>query len=190
MDERTRRFLLDVSVLERMNGPLCEAVGRENGSVMLAELADLGLFLVPLDDRKEWYRFHHLFGEFLRNRLKLQDPGRTSALFRIAAEWCEGQKMLEEAVDYYLAGQQYEEAMRLLEPMRSVMIRREFQAIRSWLSKIPEQMLMQRPYLYFSYIFSLLWVHDVNTADRHLRMAEKNPAAPSNRHSINRLRSS
>ncbi|MFC3770431.1 LuxR C-terminal-related transcriptional regulator [Paenibacillus sp. GCM10012303] len=171
LDERTRRFLLDVSVLERMNGPLCEALGGENGSVKLAELADLGLFLVPQDDRKMWYRFHHLFGEFLRNRLKLQDPGRTAFLFRTAAVWCEGQEMLEEAVDYYLAGQQYEEAMRLLERMRSVMIRREFQAIRSWLSKIPEQMLMQRPYLYFSYIFSLLWAHDVDTADRHIRLA-------------------
>lgn len=173
LDMRTRRFLLDVSVLERMNGPLCEAVGGENGSVKLAELADLGLFLVPLDDRKEWYRFHHLFGEFLRNRLRLQDPGRADALLQTAAEWCKGQRLVEEAVDYYLAGQQYEEALRLLERMRSVMIRREFQAIRFWLSKIPEQMLMQWPYLYFSYIYSLLWAQDVDTADRHLRLAEQ-----------------
>lgn len=172
LDEPTRRFLLDVSILQRMNGPLCEAVGGKNGSKKLAELEDLGLFLIPMDDRKEWYRFHHLFGEFLRNRLKGQDPGRTVALFQSAAEWCERQEMLEEAVDYYLAGQQYEEAMRLLERMRSVMIRREFQAIRSWLSAIPEQMLMQRPYLYFSYIFSLLWAQDVDTAERHLRLAE------------------
>lgn len=172
LDEPSRRFLLDVSILQRMNGPLCEAVGGKNGSKKLAELEDLGLFLIPMDDRKEWYRFHHLFGEFLRNRLKGQDPGRTVALFQSAAEWCERQEMLEEAVDYYLAGQQYEEAMRLLERMRSVMIRREFQAIRSWLSAIPEQMLMQRPYLYFSYIFSLLWAQDVDTAERHLRLAE------------------
>lgn len=173
LDEPTRRFLLDASVLRRMNGPLCEAVGGENGSRKLAELADLGLFLVPMDERKEWYRFHHLFGEFLRNRLADREPARTDALFRSAAEWCEGREMLEEAVDYYLAGQKYEEAMRLLERMRSVMIRREFQAIRAWLSAIPEHMLMQRPYLYFSYIFSLLWAQDADTAERHLRLAER-----------------
>jgi len=173
LDERTRRFLLDVSVLERMNGPLCEAVGGENGSLKLAELADLGLFLVALDDHKAWYRFHHLFGAFLRNRLTLEDSSRTCALYRTAAEWCESKEMLEEAVDYYLAAKQYEEAMRLLEQMRSIMIRREFHAIRSWLSAIPEQMLMQRPYLYFSYIFSLLWAQDVEGADRHLRLAER-----------------
>lgn len=173
LDERTQRFLLDVSVLERMNGPLCEKVGGGNGSVKLAELIDVGLFLVPLDDRREWYRFHHLFGEFLRNRLELQDPVRTNALFQAAAEWCEGQEMLEEAVGYYLAGQRYEEAMRLLERMRSVMIRREFHAIRSWLQAIPEQMLIQRPYLFFSYIFSLLWSHDVEKANRYLLLAEQ-----------------
>ncbi|WP_276356119.1 LuxR C-terminal-related transcriptional regulator [Cohnella caldifontis] len=173
LDEPTKRFLMDVSVLQRMNESLCEAVGGGDDSGKLAELADLGLFLVPLDDRKEWYRFHHLFGEFLRNRLMLRDPARTSILFRAAAEWCERQELLEEAVDYYLAGQQYEEAMRLLERMRSVMIRREFQAIRTWLSAIPEQMLMQRPFLYFSYIFSLLWAQEVDVAERHLRLAEQ-----------------
>lgn len=173
LDGPTQRFLMDVSVLQRMNASLSEAVGGTYGSAKLAELADLGLFLVPLDDRKIWYRFHHLFGEFLRNRLKLQDSDRTNVLFRAAAEWCEQQELLEEAVDYYLAGQQYGEAMRLLERMRSVMIRREFQAIRSWLSAIPEQMLMQRPYLYFSYIFSLLWAQEVDAAERHLLLAEQ-----------------
>lgn len=173
LDERTRRFLLDVSVLARMNGPLCEAVGGENGAAKLAELADLGLFLIPLDDHKEWYRFHHLFGSFLRNRLERQEAGRIGALCQAAAEWCERKELLEEAVDYYLAAKRYEEAMRLLEQMRSVMIRREFQAVRSWLSAIPEQMLMQRPYLYFSYIFSLLWAQDAEAADRHLRLAER-----------------
>ncbi len=175
LDEGTRQFLMDISVLQRMSGPLCETVaGGENGSVKLAELADSNLFVIPLDDDKVWFRFHHLFGEFLRTEQRRRDPGRTKALFRAAAQWCESEELLEEAVDYYLAGQEYGEAVRLLEQMRSIMIRREFQALRAWLSVIPEELLMQHPYLFFSYIFSLLWVQDLDLAERHLRLAEQN----------------
>lgn len=172
LDEPTRQFLMNVSVLQRMNGPLCEAVGEENGSEKLAELADSNLFLIPLGEEKDWFRFHHLFGEFLRKQQRRSDPGKTKALYRMAAEWCESQELLEEAVDYYLAGHEYAKAICLLEQMRSIMIRREFQALRVWLSAIPEQLLMQHPYLYFSYIFSLLWVQDLDLAERHLRSAE------------------
>lgn len=179
LDEPTKQFLMNVSVLQRMNGPLSEAVGGESGSEKLAKLVDGNLFLIPLDDDKTWFRFHHLFGDFLRKQQRRCDPGKTEALNRAAAVWCESQELLEEAVEYYLAGHEYTEAIRLLEQMRSIMIRREFQTLRVWLSAIPEQLLMQHPYLFFSYIFSLLWAQDLDLAEQHLRLAEQHYEASS-----------
>ncbi len=179
LDEPTQQFLLNVSILQRMNGPLCKAVAGKNGAEKLAELAKLNLFLTPLDEDKEWYRFHHLFGEFLLQQLRRRDPAKMNMLFQAAAAWCESEELLEEAVDYYLAGACYTEAIRLLEQMRSMMIRREFSTMKVWLSAIPEKLLMQHPYLYFSYIYSLLWAQDLDLAEQHLKLAEQHYAASS-----------
>ncbi|MFD1177892.1 LuxR C-terminal-related transcriptional regulator [Paenibacillus puldeungensis] len=179
LDEATRQFLLDVSILQRMNSPLCEAVAGEHGADKLEELLHLNLFLIPQDDQREWYRFHHLFGEFLLREQQRRDPDKLYELYEAAAIWCEKQQLLEEAVDYYLAGAEYNQAIRLLEQMRSLMIRREFSTMRVWLSVIPTELLQQHPYLYFSYTFSLLWGQEVDLAERHLIMAERHFEAAS-----------
>lgn len=179
LDEPTRRFLLDVSILQRMNGSLCDAVSGKNGADKLTELAERNLFLISLDENKEWFRFHHLFGEFLLKELKRREPERVSLLFHAAAAWCESQNLLEEAVDYYLAGACYPEAIRLLERMKSMMIRREFSTMKLWLSAIPEALLLRHPYLYFSYIYSLLWGQEPELAESHLQLAEQHYEADS-----------
>lgn len=179
LGEPLRQFLLNVSILQRMNGPLCQAVAGEDGAVKLAELAKLNLFLIPLDEEKNWFRLHHLFGEFLLKHQQRLDSAKTAALFRAAAAWCESQEMHEEAVDYYLAGACYTDVIRLLEQMRSLMIRREFSTMRDWLSAIPEELLMRHPYLYFSYIFSLLWAQELELAERYLQLAEQHYDASS-----------
>ncbi|MFC0214610.1 LuxR C-terminal-related transcriptional regulator [Paenibacillus chartarius] len=173
MDETTRRFLTSISVLQRMNGPLCEALAGTHGATKLAELAASNLFLIPLDEEGEWFRFHHLFGEFLLKQLKTQNTAEADALYRTAGAWCESRQLTEEAVDYYLAGRAYPEAIRLLEQMRSIVIRREFTTLRTWLSAIPEPLLVEHQYLYFSYIFSLLWANEPETAERYLQQAER-----------------
>ncbi|MDF2815768.1 MAG: putative transcriptional regulator [Paenibacillus sp.] len=173
LDESSQQFLMNVSILHRMNGPLCEAVAGKNGSEKLAELIGMNLFLIPLDENKEWHRFHHLFGEFLQKQQKCHCPGKTKELYNAAAVWCESMGLLEEAVDYYLAGLCFTEAIRLLEQMRNIMIRREFSTLRVWLSAIPEQLLRQHPYLFFSYIFSLLWDDDLDLAEQQLQQAEQ-----------------
>lgn len=179
LDEPTRQFLLNVSILQRMNGQLCKAVAGEQGAQLLAELEKGNMFLIPLDEDREWYRFHHSFSEFLLKRQRRLDPAKTNVLFQSAAAWCETQGLLEEAIDYYLAGTCYSEAIRLLEQMRSLMIRREFSTMKVWLSAIPEELLMQYPYLYFSYIFSLLWSQELELSERYLQLAEKHYAASS-----------
>ncbi|MEF2965694.1 LuxR C-terminal-related transcriptional regulator [Paenibacillus sp. M1] len=175
-----RRFLLDISVLRQMNHPLCVAVAGEDGAGRLEELISLNLFVIPLDEHGSWYRFHHLFGEFLRNRLERTAPHRINVLYQSAAAWCESQGLLEEAVDYYLAGASYPEAIGLLERMKSLLIRREFSTMKVWLQAIPDDLLMRHPYLYFSYTYSLLWGQEPDLAERYLQQAERHCEANGN----------
>ena len=88
-DEQLRTFLLETSVLDRLSGPLCNAVTGRGGSQTLLEQAErAGLFLIPLDELRGWWRYHHLFADLLRARLQQEQPGRTAQLHRNAAAWC------------------------------------------------------------------------------------------------------
>ncbi|RXZ81715.1 helix-turn-helix transcriptional regulator [Paenibacillaceae bacterium] len=174
LDEATRQFLMDVSVLKTLNGPLCEALsGEPNSERKLAELARDNLFLTPLDEQNGWYRFHALFGDFLKKQQQRHHPNKTEKLYRAAASWCEAQGFGEEAIDYCIIGREYTEALRLLEQMRTLMIRGEFSTLRIWLSDIPESLLRKHHYLYFSYIYSLLWDNAPAQAEKHLQLAER-----------------
>ena len=94
-----REFLLETSVLERMSAPLCNALtGRNDGQEMLERLERENLFVVPLDDERRWYRYHHLFADFLRGRLERNRPERVEELHRTAAACCERNELVDEAV--------------------------------------------------------------------------------------------
>ena len=85
-----REFLLHTAVLDRLSGPLCDAVtGRDDGGGMLTALERANLFLVPLDDRREWYRYHHLFADVLRARLLSEQPEQVPLLHQRASRWYE-----------------------------------------------------------------------------------------------------
>src|SRR5262249_19494124 len=99
-----RGFLLETSVLDRLSGVLCDAVtGRAGSQTMLEEIERAGLFLVPLDEVRGWWRYHHLFADLLRARLQRERPGQVAALHRNAAAWCEGHGLADEAVGHALA---------------------------------------------------------------------------------------
>jgi LuxR family transcriptional regulator, maltose regulon positive regulatory protein len=101
---RNREFLTRTAVLERMCGPLCEAVLEIPGSAAeLAELARSNLLLVPLDRRGYWYRYHHLFRDMLLAELERREPGLAPALRRRAAAWCQANDRPEEALQYFMA---------------------------------------------------------------------------------------
>ncbi len=104
ISRRQRVFLTRTAVLERMSGPLCEAVLELPGSaVTLAELARSNMLLVPLDRRGEWYRYHHLFRDMLLAELHRLEPGLTKVLQRRAAGWCARNELPEEALEYSMA---------------------------------------------------------------------------------------
>jgi LuxR family maltose regulon positive regulatory protein len=97
-------FLLWTSILDRLSAPLCDAVtGTSGGQQMLEQIERSNAFLVPLDDRRQWYRYHHLFAELLRHELRRRDPGSVAALHRRAARWLMDSGLISEAVRHLVA---------------------------------------------------------------------------------------
>jgi LuxR family transcriptional regulator, maltose regulon positive regulatory protein len=112
---RERTFLTRTAVLERMSGPLCEAVLDLPGSAaILADLARSNLLMVPLGRRGQWYRYHHLFREMLMAELQLSEPGLVPVLRRRAAAWCARNNLPEEALEYFISAGDAGEVARLV----------------------------------------------------------------------------
>ena len=115
VDEESRQFLLETSLLDAMSGPLCDAAVRRGGSgEMLAELEQGNLFLVPLDDRREWYRYHQLFAEVLRNQLLRTDAELAREVHRRAAEWYAANGHPCDAVRHAVAADELETAVMVV----------------------------------------------------------------------------
>ena len=144
-----RAFLLETSVLDRLTGELCDAVtGRAGSQAMLQDIERAGLFLVPLDEVRGWWRYHHLFADLLRARLQAEQPGRVPALHRAAAAWCEEHGLADDAVRHALAAGDAGWAARLVERhVEELLGRSEGVTLRRWLSALPGQAVRDRPRL-------------------------------------------
>ena len=115
LDEERHQFLLETSVLDTMCGPLCDAAtGRQGSAEVLVELERANLFLIPLDDCREWYRYHELFADVLRNRLLQSDPELARAVHRRASEWLGPEGYRYEAVRHAVAANALESAITLV----------------------------------------------------------------------------
>jgi LuxR family maltose regulon positive regulatory protein len=115
LDSDRRSFLLGTSILERMSGDLCDAVlDREGSTQLLSELEKEDLFLSPLDDRREWYRYHSIFREFLYGELMLRSPERVPELRRRAFDWLAGERLVDDACHQALAAREYGQAAGLV----------------------------------------------------------------------------
>jgi LuxR family maltose regulon positive regulatory protein len=145
----TRRFLLETSILDRMSGALCDAVtGRDDGKGMLEHLERGNLFVVPLDDTRHWYRYHHLFADVLRAHAREEQPDRIPALRRRAAAWFEGHGMAAEAIDQARAADEHETVARLLVANIDAFERAgQYASIARWASSLPDDMVRTRPRL-------------------------------------------
>jgi LuxR family transcriptional regulator, maltose regulon positive regulatory protein len=149
---QVRAFLLETSVLERLSGGLCDAVtGRAGGQAMLQDIERAGLFLVPLDEVRGWWRYHHLFADLLRARLQAEQPGRVPALHRAAAAWSEGHGLADDAVRHALAAGDGIWAARLVERhVETLLGRSEGVTLRRWLSALSAESVNDRPRLYLA----------------------------------------
>ena len=154
--ERVRTFLLETSVLERLTGELCDAVtGRADSQAMLAGIERAGLFLVPLDEVRGWWRYHHLFADLLRARLLAEQPGRVQALHRAAAAWCQEHGLADDAVRHALAAGDAAWAARLVElNVEALLGRSEGVTLRRWLSALPAESVRDRPRLWLAQAYS------------------------------------
>jgi LuxR family transcriptional regulator, maltose regulon positive regulatory protein len=144
--EETVRFLLETSVLARLSGPLCEAVtGRRDGQQMLEQIERANLFLLPLDEVRGWWRYHHLFADLLRARLEQTRPDRVPGLHRAAAAWHEAHGFADDAVRHAVAAGEIAWAARLVERhVESLLRRSEGATLGRWLAALPAESVGSR----------------------------------------------
>ncbi len=173
--EPVRRFLLETSILGRLSGPLCDAVvGHDGGKVMLQTLDRGNLFLVSLDDRRQWYRYHQLFGDVLRAHLLDEWPDRVPDLHRRASVWYEQNGEWPEAIRHALAGQDLPRMADLIELAIPTMRRTRQEALAlGWLQALPSEVVQQRPVLSVHLAGTLLLGGRPDGAERWLQEAER-----------------
>jgi len=148
--EQVRTFLLETSVLERLSGALCDAVTSRQGSQALLEQVErAGLFLVPLDEVRGWWRYHHLFADLLRGRLPRLGSARLRELHRNAAGWCEEHGLADDAIRHAVTAGEMTRAARLIERHFDTVYywRSEGATIRRWVSALPADLARSRPRL-------------------------------------------
>jgi LuxR family maltose regulon positive regulatory protein len=170
-----RSFLLQTAVLDRMNGPLCDAViGQENSNARLEALERGNFFVVPLDDKRHWYRYHHLFAEVLRAYLAEEQPDALFALHRRASAWYERNGSPPDAIRRSLAAEDFEHAAELVELAAPDMHRsRQEVTLLAWLRALPEDMFDHRPVLNAMYAGTLLSNGVLDGVEDRLRHAER-----------------
>jgi len=178
--DHVRSFLLQTSILDRLHGPLCDAVtGQEDGSQRLKLLEQGNFFVIPLDDKRSWYRYHHLFGDVLAAYLREDMPGHAATLHRRASQWYEEHGSWDDAIRHAFAAADGERAARLIElawpELRQN--RRETAAL-GWLRLLPDELVRCRPVLSVMYAWALLACGQPEGVPDRLRDAERLAVRP------------
>ena len=169
------RFLMRTAALDHMSGALCDHVlGRSGSTRRLAEAAQRNLFVVPLDRRGEWYRYHGLFAEVLLSELRRREPGEESRVHQRAAGWYEEQGQPEEAIGHRLAGGDTLAAARLINRHASEFATAgRLETVRRWLDALGEDGLTSYPPLAITAAWTLALIGDGPGAQRCLQAAER-----------------
>jgi LuxR family maltose regulon positive regulatory protein len=178
--EPLRSFLLQTSILDRMTSPLCDAVTGQSGSQARLETLQRGnFFLIPLDDNRHWYRYHHLFADVLRLHLLTEQPDQLPALHQRASEWYEHGGLPADAIHHALAAKDYVRAADLVERAIPEMRRtRQEVTMLGWLQALPDELLHDRPVLSVYYAGTLLVTGQLEGVEARLRDAEHWLEAP------------
>jgi LuxR family maltose regulon positive regulatory protein len=171
-----REFLLQTSILERLSAPLCDAVtGGDNSQDILLTLEQGNLFLVPLDESRQWYRYHRLFAELLRHRLRTEASAPDAReLHQRASRWYEAEGYPADAVRHALAASDWEQAARLiLEVSGSMLERGEVMTLLGWFRELPDEAVCVRPGLCLNYSWVLILTGQLDTAESYLSHVER-----------------
>src|SRR5919112_1179890 len=172
--DEIRAFLLDTSVLDQLAGGLCDAVtGRSDGQPMLETLERENLFVVPLDDERRWYRYHHLFADALRARLAARHADRVAELHAAASRWLAENGLLGDAVRHAIASGDHEHTAELIElSLADLRRRRQDRTLRDWLVALPDDVVRRRPLLAIYLAWSRLSEGDLDGVEAWLDAAE------------------
>src|SRR5438874_6746884 len=170
-----RSFLLQTSILDRLSGPLCDAVtGQEESNARLEALERGNFFVVPLDNQRHWYRYHHLFAEVLSAQLLAEQPDQVASLHRRASEWYEQHGSAADAIRHALAAKDFERAADLVELAIPAMRQSRQEArVLGWLKALPYELLHARPVLSVGYAWALLLSGELEGVEARLRDAER-----------------
>lgn len=170
-----REFLHQTAILDRLTGALCDAITESTGGhEMLASLERANLFVVPLDDQRQWYRYHHLFADVLRARLLAQGTDQVNALHSRASDWSEKNNSPEEAVRHALEGSDFARAARVIEStIPSVRKSRQDATLLGWLALLPPSAIDRRPVLRVFSAWASLVAGDIAAVEPQLAAAEK-----------------
>jgi LuxR family maltose regulon positive regulatory protein len=166
----TEPFLLQTAFLDRLCGSLCDAVtGRSDSQGILAQLHQANLFVVPLDDEGNWYRYHHLFAEMLRARWRRSQPDSIAALHRRASQWYEQAGLLDEALQHALAAPDHDLASALVERhVTALLLRSEVVRVQAWLAQLPNDVIYSRPGLALAHVWILAGINQFDKAEQAL----------------------
>ena len=167
-------FLLRTSVLERLSGPLCNAVAENtNSQELLERMEQANLFIVPLDQARAWYRYHHLFAELLRHRLRVQGHPLEVSLDQRASLWYEAEGYLEEAIYHALEAKDWDRSLALIEQASDDLLKRgELVTLVGWCEKLPTGVVASRLPLGLSYTWALSMLGQYDKADISLQKLE------------------
>lgn len=157
--DSVKSFLLQTSILERLSAPLCAAVtGDPQAQDILEELREKNLFLVPLDHQKEWYRYHALFADLLRNRLHRSTGNQADGLHLRASCWYRENGLLIPAIEHALAGNDAEQAAAIIEQaVEAVFINGQMITLLRWLELLPVEVKNKHSLLWIFQGLSLIW---------------------------------
>jgi LuxR family maltose regulon positive regulatory protein len=179
--ESVKLFLLQTAILDRLTGSLCDAItGQENGQEILETLEQANLFIVPLDEERRWFRYHHLFAELLRQQLhqsaassSKEESGDVAELHKRASLWYEDNGLEIESFQHAAAANDFEHAARLVEgDVMPLHLRGALTPVLNWLESLPTTVLDARPSLWVMYGSALLLAGQLTSVEQKLQAAE------------------
>jgi LuxR family maltose regulon positive regulatory protein len=173
--ESVQTFLLQTAILDRLTGSLCDALtGQDNGQAILEMLERGNLFIVSLDNERRWYRYHHLFADLLRQRLRQTQPEQVPTLHREAATWYEVQGLAAEALRHIFAAGDFQWAGRLVEQVGTATLwkRSDLTNLLHWLERLPEEVVHSRPKLCLLSAWAMYGSGQPEAIDPFLRSVE------------------
>ena len=174
-----RDFLLQTAILEQLTAPLCAAIIADgdtavhDAQAMLERLEQANLFIIPLDDSRQWFRYHHLFGDLLRQRLRLE-KGDVAVYHQRAGKWLEENSFPRRAVTHYLAAALWEQAAALIHAQSEYLLKHgENTTFLNWVQALPDSVIETHPGLSLEYAWALALSGQPDAADRFLQLAEE-----------------